>query len=266
MDPCSRGTTLHLHYTYKIDIHEYVLLPALTCMHSCQATNEPPCLVDDEPPRPVESSCREPGFKIDQCSRVGCVILLSIISQRCQCLCIQEWGYCATKPARKPKRSILVPEAYTFYMRCHHLSWNLGREQNHKAQNLTQKSLPMYFHVCTTYMNTTHSSCSWTHPYLVVFPFHISFYNTCIFSQLPDTYQECLEIIDSCNLANVDELRRVIGTIGRRLRQRLPPDFYLYSRQQLRAAVRSKYWSDRYNLDSLAFQVSHKYTTYIMIY
>ena len=34
-------------------------------------------------------------------------------------------------------------------------------------------------HVCTTYMYThdaTHSSCSWIHPYLVVFPFHISFY------------------------------------------------------------------------------------------
>ena len=63
----------------------------------------------------------------------------------------------------------------------------------------------------------------------------------CNVKLLKQFLQECLKITDSCNLANVDELRHVIGTIGRRLRQRLPPDFYLYSRQQLRAAVRSKY-------------------------
>ena len=76
-----------LHYistTHTKSTFMNVLLPAL---HSCQATDEPPCLVDDEPPRAVESPCREPGFKVDQYSRVGCMILLSIISQRCQCRC-----------------------------------------------------------------------------------------------------------------------------------------------------------------------------------
>ena len=58
----------------------------------------------------------------------------------------------------------------------------------------------------------------------------------------------------------MDELRLVIGTIGRWLR--LPPDFYLYSHQQLKAAEgRSKYR----RITTLWFYYYYYYYYYVVL-